>query len=257
MRWFLLSMALFASGAQATITAKAYIVEDMEGHVILEQSADDVRSIASITKLVTIRRASDLPPDELITIERADLLAGHMRTTPLRIGHSYSRSVLINLALVSSDNVAAIALGRTCTDIVIPPNFTVVEPSGLNPGNQTSARALAEFARSLYNTTMAAESVQSMVEVNGLTRTSTNPLLEKPGWVFYLSKTGFINAAGGCLVVITQVKDQLLTIVILGSRDTHQRWRDLIELRQQLDDGTFYNTIVEARKKHRHQRAHP
>lgn len=257
MRWLLLSLALLCAGAQASITAKAYIVEDMAGNVVMERDADEIRSIASITKLITVRRACDLPPDELITIERADLLAGHMRSTVLKIGAAYTRSDLIHLALVNSDNVAAIALGRTTTDIVVPPNFKVVEPSGLNPENQTTARALAEFARSLYNTDLAMDSVQRTVTVNGLTRISTNPLLEKPGWQFYLSKTGFINASGGCLVVIMQVKEQLLTFVILGSRDTHQRWRDLIELRKQLDDTQFYNTISEARKRRLRHRAHP
>jgi D-alanyl-D-alanine endopeptidase (penicillin-binding protein 7) len=254
MHRFLLILLLLSSNAFA-ITAKSFIVQDMNGTVIVEQNADEHRSIASITKLVTVQRAASAPPEELIEITRDDVRDGHMRSSPLRAGQSYPRSLLIQLALVNSDNVAALALGRTNVETETPSNFTIVEASGLNPENKTSARALAEYARKLYNTAEAAISVERSVDVGKITRRSTNPLIDKQGWEFYLSKTGFINASGGCLVVITRVKDQLVTVVLLGSRDTHQRWRDLVELRQKLGDSNFY-ALNEAKRK-LHRRGHP
>jgi D-alanyl-D-alanine endopeptidase (penicillin-binding protein 7) len=160
--------------------------------------------------------------------------------------------MLIELALVSSDNVAAIALGRmedmTATT---PPTIKVVEASGLNPENKATARGLAEYARKLYNTELAATSVKPFADAGSQApRKSTNPLINKRGWEFYLSKTGFINASGGCLVVITRIKDQLVTVVILGSKDTRQRWRDLAELRIEMGDKDFA-ALTEPKKKRR------
>lgn len=234
------ALALCIALPASAITAKSYVVMDMDGNVISSENPDEVRAIASITKLVTTQRAALADPDEQITILKEDWKLGKMRSSPLKIGQSYTRAQLMELALVSSDNVAAMALGRTAPgDIgsVLPENTTIVEPSGLDPKNRSTAREVAELARHLYNTNLAATSVQPIAEVGN--RHSTNPLINKPGWTFYLSKTGFISEAGGCLVVIMQAGQRLVTIALLGSKDTRQRWRDLYELRKQLDETEF------------------
>jgi D-alanyl-D-alanine endopeptidase (penicillin-binding protein 7) len=230
--------ALLIQSAHGAVTAKSYIVVDMDGNVLAEKQADTVRPIASITKLITTENAIK-EPDEWITITRADFKGPHTRTT-LRVGKSYRRSELIDLSLVASDNVAAAALGRT-TPIVSPPDINIVEPTGRSRENQASARVLAEHVRHLHNTDLAAISVQPFVVVDNKTRTSTNPMILKQGWEFALSKTGFTNPAGGCLIVITRIKEQLVTVVILGARDTRARWRDLAELRVLLGDSDFEN----------------
>ncbi len=244
---FLLALALCWSSSAIAVSADAYIVIDMEGNVLLEKNADSVRAIASISKLVVAQHSAALGADELITITRSDVRSGLMRSTPLKVGQAYTRKQLTELALVSSDNVAAIALGRT-----VPKNHsayaTIVEPSGLSPKNRSTARQVAKLARSLYNTEVAAVSTRLSTEVGA--RNSTNPLLTKEGWNFYLSKTGFINSAGGCLVVITQMSGKLVTVVILGARGTKQRWVDLADIRRQLGDKDFYVPVkVVARKK--------
>ncbi len=251
MRHLFAALLLCATTAHATVTAKSYIVTDMSGRVIAERHADDARPIASITKLVTAERSQGLPGDELITIIQSDLRDGRMRSTPLKVGQSYTRTALIELALVSSDNVAAIALGRTSPETAAPENFNIIEASGLNPENRTTARALAEYARHLYTSAngLAATSVQPTT-TGPMVRKSTNPLLTKPGWEFHLSKTGFINSSGGCLVVITRIRNELMTVVILGSVSVKQRWRDLAELRQELGDRNFAQP-TEPRKSHR------
>jgi D-alanyl-D-alanine endopeptidase (penicillin-binding protein 7) len=212
----------------------------MNGKVLLERNADDVRPIASISKLVVAAHSAQLDPTELITITKGDVKAGHMKSTPLQIGHAYTRHQLEELALIPSDNVAAIALGRSVPDNVSL-YATIVEPSGLNPLNTSSARQLAEMAKALYQTDIAELSTHPKAEIGD--RRSTNPLLTKEGWLFYLSKTGFINSSGGCLVVITEINNEVVTVVILGARNTHERWQDLIEIRRSLGDTGFYVPI--------------
>jgi D-alanyl-D-alanine carboxypeptidase len=248
---FLVALVLCWAGHAVAVTADAYLVTDLEGKVLLEKNVDEVRPIASISKLVVASNSVTLDPLELITISKYDFRDGHMRSSPLRIGQSYTRKQLIEMALVSSDNVAAIALGRS-----VPGNLsafaTIVEPSGLNPANTSSARQLAELARSLYKTEVAEISTRPRTEIGD--RHSTNPLLTKAGWSFYLSKTGFINSSGGCLVVITEIQTQPVVVVILGAKNTKERWLDLIELRRQLGDRDFYvpvKMIISKRKKRR------
>lgn len=220
------------------MTAEAYIAVDLETDtVLLERNADQERPIASITKLLIAKRAQSLDSAELLTVTKDDLKQGHMRSTPLKVGRSYTRKELTELALVSSDNVAALTLGRTLSEEVYE-HATIVESSGLDPRNRSTARQLALLARELYKSELAEVSTKPKTELGA--RASTNPLLTKAGWSFYLSKTGFIRDSGGCLVVIVQVKERPVTIVVLGARDTKQRWLDLIELRQQLGDKDFY-----------------
>lgn len=228
------------TGPVLALSAKAYIVMDMNGEVLAELNPDEQRSIASITKLITADRNATLEQAEPITITRADVRLGQMRRSPLRAGDVITRGQLIELALVYSDNVAAYALGRSSElELGLPPNTQIVEPSGLYAANKSTAREVATIAQQLYHTELAAVSVQPTVSLRRWQRFNTNPLINKEGWSFYLSKTGFTTAAGGCLVVITEVKERLLTFVLLGSRDGRSRWLDLYELRRQLDDGTF------------------
>lgn len=251
----LLLALLCAPLTALAVTAKSYVVMDMEGNVLKAENPDDVRSIASITKLVTTSRAALASGEELIAIRPEDVKLGKMRSTPLRVGESYTRAQLTELALISSDNVAAVALGRTTPkppNEELPQHTTIVEASGLDPHNRSTAREIADLARALYNTSIAHTSVQPKTEIGE--RRNTNPLINKPGWTFYLSKTGYIGDAGGCLVVIAQAGDRLLTFVLLGSRDTRQRWRDLYELRKQFDTGEFSAPEWAKAKKRRKKR---
>jgi len=241
MKRFIISIFLCAPLLASAITAKAYIAIDEHGHVLAQSNPDSQRPIASITKLFTGAKNIDLPKDELITITADDVRNGRMYSTPLRAGKSYSRGKLLELTLVNSDNVAAIALGRTSNAAIqLPENTTYVEASGLNPNNRSTPRAIAEYANSFRHTDLAKLSIQPTVSVDNVVRKNTNPLIGKPGWQFYLTKTGFINPSGGCLVVITKINDKIVTVAILGSADTRQRWRDLAELRAKLGDSNFH-----------------
>lgn len=236
---FLATLLLFVSISCQGVTAQSFIVTDMDGGSLLERNADDRRSIASITKLFVAEQAVKLDPDELIEITKEDVKQGLMRTSPLRAGKSYTRKQLTELALVSSDNVAAIALGRTAPPVTS--HATLLESSGLSPENQSTAREIAAAARELYLTEVGSVSVRTKTEVGN--KNSTNPLLTKDGWNFWLSKTGFINQSGGCLVVVTEIQQKIVTVVILGAKNTKERWQDLIEIRRLLGDTDFYVPI--------------
>jgi D-alanyl-D-alanine endopeptidase (penicillin-binding protein 7) len=246
---FMAALLLAVPVLCSAMTAKSYIVMDMDGNVVTSLNPDSVRPIASITKIFTTNRNITLPQDELITILADDVHRGRMHSSPLRAGMAVSRETLMHLALVSSDNIAAIALGRSeSPEMQLPANTTIVEASGLDAGNRSTARDLAIVARSLYETDLATITINSTATIGSITRHSTNPLLDKDGWNFYLSKTGFTNPAGGCLVVITKVHERVLTFVILGSAGVKQRWRDLIELRQELGDSDFFIPVQRAIK---------
>lgn len=226
---------ILACSANAGITAKSYIV--LDGSTVLAQkNPDEIRSIASITKLFTVRAAEAYDLDELLEVSTEDIIAGRMRSTPLRAGRSYSRRELIDLALVSSDNVAAIVLGRSsfAPNLQSSPSTSIVESSGLNPSNVSTARDLATVAQALIGTDLARSSIQPSVSAAGSVRNSTNPLLRDSRWTFEVSKTGFINESGGCLVAVFRAGGRTLTAVILGSRDVRSRWSDLIQLRQEV-----------------------
>lgn len=241
MKLLIISMlAFFCQMAEAVITADSYIVVDLDGNVLIQKDADTLNSIASITKLIIADQSYGLDLNEKITISKDDVRKGMMKSTPLKVGVAYTRAQLTELALVSSDNVAAIALGHS-VPFGLNSYATLVEASGLNPANKSTARNLAMLAKDLYNSEVAKISTRETTEIGN--RRSTNPLLSKEGWVFYLSKTGFINASGGCLVVITEIKSQVVIAVVLGAKDTKQRWLDLIEIRRQLGDDGFYVPI--------------
>lgn len=238
---------LLASTLAKAVSAEAYVVMDMQGEVLLQRNATVERPIASITKVLVAEEALKLDQHELITITKDDLRRGRMRSTPLRAGQSYTRGQLVELALVSSDNTAAVALSRSIT---LPErDATLVEGSGLDPRNRSTALQVADATRRLHASEVAAISMRARTEVGD--RRSTNPLLTKAGWHFHLSKTGFIRQAGGCLTVVVQVKGEPLIITILGAQSTKERWRDLAELRRQLGDTGFYVPVkvTKVRKK--------
>lgn len=237
MKNLLVILALLWSSSSFALTADSYIITELDGTVLAENNADAMKPIASITKLMIAQRSAELDPNELIEIIPSDIKSGRMRSTPLRAGKSYTRAQLTELALVSSDNVAAIALGRS-VEFKHTAHATLVEASGLSPENQASARGLASLATSMYMTEAAAVSTRTTTEVGN--RKNTNPLITKTGWTFYLSKTGFINKSGGCLVVITEMGGRVVVAVILGAANTKERWRDLAELRRSLGDSDFY-----------------
>lgn len=245
MRYLVVVLVVLLASQADAMSARSYIALDSDGIELISNNADIPRSIASITKLITADRSSKLSETDKIKILPSDIKAGRMRNTPLKIGQLYTRGELMELTLISSDNVAAIALGRSITDLT--PFDSIVESSGLDPNNKLTAREVATFASTLYASRIAEFSTRELSTIGR--RHSTNPLINKFGWEFFLSKTGFINQSGGCLVVILTIGNRPVTIVVLGSKDTRSRWRDLVEIRKMLGDTGFFEPPKSIEKK--------
>lgn len=209
--------------AAATITARSWLVADEHGEIIQESNPDAVRSIASITKLVTAMVVLDARqnPDERI--------------------NNYTRRELLQLALVHSDNGAAQSLcdnypgGRASCIAALNakahtlglPNTRFIEPTGLSVFNVSTARELVKLiAASLAYAEIVAAGHTSQLTVRIkrrlMTFRNTNPLVSATGPVV-VSKTGFTNSAGGCLVMITDTVYGRRTVVVLGSKNTRTR----------------------------------
>lgn len=215
---------LLSQWAAATpITARSWLVADEHGEIIQESNPDMVRSIASITKLMTAMIVLDAQQNQDERI------------------NNYTRRELLQLALVHSDNGAAQALcdnypgGRaSCVEALNAkaqqlglPNTRFIEPTGLSVFNVSTARELVKMitaSLSYAEIVAAGHTSQLTVRLKKrlLTFHNTNPLVSATGPVV-VSKTGFTNAAGGCLAMITDTVYGRRTVIVLGSKNTHTR----------------------------------
>jgi len=218
--WFFAT--LFFQATNNAFAAKAYIVI-VDGAVVAERNADIVYPIASLTKIYTVER-SMLLPDEDILITRKMWDEGKSFRSKLIVGKKYSRRLLERLAMVSSDNVASIAIwdGKP----VVEGKTLLVDASGLSRSNVSTARDIAMKSILHAKSSVGEISVAPYVTMqNGISK-NTNPLVKEEKIHFLLSKTGWTFAAGGCLTVVFKHKESIATVVILGSSSVRSRWAD-------------------------------
>ena len=216
------------------------LVIDANGNVIYDKDAGTQRPIASITKLMTAMVVLDagLNLDERITITKADRDLIRMTGSRLEYGAQLSRRDLILLALMSSENRAATALGRTFPGGMNAfieamngkarqlgmSNSRFADPAGLRSENISTAADLARMvdAASRYPlirqaTTTQRQEVHPYAKRGPLTYGNTNRLLKNADWNIELSKTGYINEAGRCLVMQANIEGEDVSIVLLNS----------------------------------------
>ncbi|MDR2679091.1 MAG: peptidase, partial [Zoogloeaceae bacterium] len=211
------------NGDPSTLGSAAVLVMDqINGKVLLEKNPDMVSSIASISKLMTAMVVLDAKPDmeEVITIGEEDVDYRKGTHSRLQIGTSMTRDTALLLALMSSENRAANALGRHypggLAAFVAAMNRKAralglrythfEEPTGLSSNNVSTPRELSILAAAAHRypkireySTMA--QAQLDVGVSVLTFNNTNALVKNPDWRIGLSKTGYISEAGRCLVM--------------------------------------------------------
>lgn len=220
-------------------SASAYVV-DARGDVIYGKDIDTVRPIASITKLMTamVILDSGIDLDEKITVTRDDRDLVQLTGSRLEFGATLSRREMIMLAIMSSENRAAAAIGRTFPGgmqaFVGAMNDKSVslgmqkshfaDPAGLSVDNTSTARDLMKMvtAAEAYDLIRKA-STTTRLEVRPyknrgpLVYGNTNRLLKNRTWDIALSKTGYINEAGRCLVMQANIKGERVSIVLLNS----------------------------------------
>jgi D-alanyl-D-alanine endopeptidase (penicillin-binding protein 7) len=225
------------------ILATSYAVMDLEsGEMLKEQNTSEVRSIASITKIMTaiVTLDANLDPDELIRVESIKGMS-----TKLRIGQLVSRRDLLHITLMSSDNLAAKTLARTYpggeyTFInrmnrkadelgMVSTQFT--DPTGLEDTNVSTVHDLIKMltAAGTYDnirTYSTSESTQITVPAKKKSQIinfrTTNNLVAKYKDII-VSKTGWIRKSGGCLIMLVENQTSKRAIVVLNSRNTHTR----------------------------------
>jgi D-alanyl-D-alanine carboxypeptidase/D-alanyl-D-alanine endopeptidase (penicillin-binding protein 7) len=264
-----LALLILCSGASwATLpfgSAHALVVDETSGEVLLEKDAATAAPIASMTKLVTAMVVLDahLPGDEIITIDKLDLDALKHTRSGVPEGASFSRGVLVELALMASDNHAAAALARTYPgglDAFLAAtrskvqalgldDTNLVEPTGLSPSNHATARDMAKIVKAAagYGEIVAATSRSSdVIEVNGRPRRfhNTNRLVGTPGWDISVSKTGFTNEAGRCLTMSLQTAGRKILVVLMGAVAGSERLLDAHNIQRWLDGKDALPTLA-------------
>jgi D-alanyl-D-alanine endopeptidase (penicillin-binding protein 7) len=216
------------------------LVTDDQGNIIYGKDLDTIRPIASITKLMTAMVVIDggQALDEILTITKADRDSIKLTGSRLAYGARLSRRDLVLLAIISSENRAAAALGRNWpggTEAFVKQmnlkarelgmgNSRFADPAGLNPGNSSTARDLGKMviAAQGYDlirqaSTTKSKEVRPFSNRGPLTYVNTNRLLKNPNWDISLSKTGYLNESGRCLVMHARISGEAVYIVLLNS----------------------------------------
>lgn len=231
----------------------ALVIDQDTSEVLLRKNDSAVLPIASITKLMTglVISEAKLPMDETITISQDDVDTEKGSSSRLRVGTTLSRGELMHLALMSSENRAAHALGRTYpgglsafveamnqrAQLLGMGDTKYVEPTGLSSRNQSSAQDLARLVATASQDKMLSELSTSpghQVEIGRRTLqfNNTNRLVKNPAWDIGLQKTGYISEAGQCLVMQAKVAGRKLIMVFLDSAGKLSRIADAERVRK-------------------------
>ena len=231
----------------------AIVIERRTGKVLMRKNESAVLPIASLTKLMTalVLVQAKLPLDQVITITESDVDQERQSRSRLPVGTSLTRREALRLALMSSENRAAHALGRTFPGGVGAfvaamnrkaralglKNTTYADPTGLSSRNQSTARDQAVLAAAAakvplirkYSTTIE---YQAMLGKRKVRYRNSDPLVKSPRWDIHLQKTGYISEAGQCLVVNATMDKRDIIFVLLDSTDKRSRIEDAERIRR-------------------------
>jgi D-alanyl-D-alanine endopeptidase (penicillin-binding protein 7) len=239
----------------------ALVIDAERGETIFAKRPDQVAPIASITKLMTamVVLDADLPPDDLITIDRVDMDTVKWSESHLPVKARLTRGDLIDVALMASENRAASALARSypggtpaCVEAMNRKaaelglaSTRFADPTGLSPMNVSNATDLARlvlaargYPRIRQATTTATKSVR-LASGRVLQFHNTNRLVGRKTWDIALSKTGYIDEAGRCLVMVTRLAARDVVIVLLDSFGKYTRLGDASRIRTWMERSPF------------------
>jgi D-alanyl-D-alanine endopeptidase (penicillin-binding protein 7) len=243
----------------------ALVVDQDTNEVLFRKNDSAVLPIASLTKLMTglVIADANLPMDETITITQDDVDIYKGSRSRLAVGSTLSRGELMHLALMSSENRAAHALGRTfpggLQHFVALMNSKArelgmrdtryVEPTGLLSQNQSSARDLATlvsvaYQRPILRDLSTSPSHQLALGHRTLQFNNSNRLIQNPEWDIGLQKTGYIAEAGRCLVMQAKVAGRKVIMVFLNSAGKLSRLQDAERMRRWVESQTIQSTFA-------------
>jgi D-alanyl-D-alanine endopeptidase (penicillin-binding protein 7) len=237
-------------------SAAALVLDQNAGDALYQKNASQVVPIASITKLMTAMVVLDSSPNLAapitITDEDVDLLRGSR--SRLHVGSTMSRENALLLALMSSENRAAHALARHYPG-GMPAFLSAMnikaqalgmrdthfeDPTGLTSNNVSTAHDLAKMVIAAHRYPLIREfstTSEATVDIGGreLAYRNTNPLVKSAAWDVGLSKTGYINEAGKCLVMQARLVDKPVVIVLLDSVGKQTRVGDANRIKRWLE----------------------
>ena len=216
--------------ANQTLTAQAWIVADNSGRIFEASNMHEIRSIASITKLMTA----------MIILDSGQSLT---EIIPKKLyNKQLTREILIDLAIVKSDNNAAKLLCdyypggyNNCINAMNVKaislqmnNSTFTDPTGLLSTNVSTAQDLIKlvFAASKYPLIVEASNMDAVrwtINKKKIAEFRNTNSLVGPNNSFLVSKTGWITKSGGCIVMMINTANGIRTVVLLGSKDTKTR----------------------------------
>ncbi len=262
------SQALHPTSKLILNSTAAVVFDQASGEILYGKNSQSIHPIASISKLMTAMVVLDarLDADELIVI--TDQEVDYLRNTQsrLHLGAALSRDEMLRLALMSSENRAASALSRAYPGgrdaFILAMNAKALslglrgtrfaDSTGLSSSNVSTAEDLAALVAHAHSYAKIREYStlrQHDAEVSGrkLAYRNTNGLVANPGWGIGLSKTGFINEAGRCLVMQAQLAGRAVIIVLLDSWGKNSRSVDALRVRQWLEAAEGINSPPVAR----------
>lgn len=237
------------------VRSNVVFVQDLSSQAVLYSRNDEgARPIASISKLMTAVVVVDAnqPMDEMLEVTQDDVdVVKHSRSR-LAVGTRLSRRDMLHLALMSSENRAANALARYypggMTAFVATMNSKArqlgmtqsrfVEPTGLSSENVSTPRDLVKLLQaSASRPAIRDYTTDEQHEVRTgrsapTTFRNTNMLVANPNWDIKVSKTGFINEAGQCLVMVARMNNRDVAIVLLNAEGKGTRIGDAVKIRQ-------------------------
>ncbi|MEO6958394.1 MAG: D-alanyl-D-alanine endopeptidase [Burkholderiaceae bacterium] len=245
----------------ANLQSEVAFVQDLNSSAVLyDKNSDEVRPIASISKLMTaiVVAEAHQPMNQTMEITEDDV--DHLRhsRSRLTVGAQLSRADMLHLALMSSENRAAHALARYYPGGI--PAFVramndkaralgmrkthFIEPTGLSSSNVSSPRDLVKLLTAAYKHPVIHQyTTDDKYEITigkgrRLMYNNSNGLVRKADWNIQISKTGFINEAGECLVMLTRIGERELAIILLNSSGRYSRIGDAMRIRHLVESET-------------------
>ncbi len=268
-------MGLRTADALSLQSSVALVIDQDANRVLYEKNTHAVLPIASITKVMTSLVVMDakLPLDEILTITDEDIDYAKNTSSRLKLGQRLTRQEMLLLALMSSENRAASALGRyypggrpafiaamnrKCKELGMNDSrFT--DSNGLSSHNVSSAYDLGRlvFAASQYplirnfSTSLNYNIVSPTGNV--LDYKNTNRLVKQGNWEILMQKTGYISEAGKCLVLQAKVMGRSVIIVLLDAAASASRFNDALRIKSWLEGALSENQLKhEESRKIRH-----
>ncbi len=245
------------AGGPDVKSASALVLDQAGNRVLYAKNTDAVLPIASITKLMTaiVVLESGVSLDEPIVVTEADLDDIKHTRSRLKVGTALTRSELLRLALMASENRAASALTRahpagTAGSVAAMnqkaaelgmEHSRFVDGTGLSTGNVSTAQDLSRLVLAAYGYPLIREFTTSpgfaVTLGNGrlLQYNNSNRLVKNDGWEIGLSKTGYISEAGRCLVMQSRIASRQVVIVLLDSWGKNTRLGDANRIKKWME----------------------